>query len=73
MSEAAADIDRVWTLINEIPVAMVVTQQGEGRHIRARPMAMRAARDQGALYFLTDVDAPKAGGNPAQRNDLPSR
>jgi general stress protein 26 len=60
MSEAAADIDRVWTLINEIPVAMVVTQQGEGRHIRARPMAMRAARDQGAIYFLTDVDAPKA-------------
>ncbi len=60
MSEAAADIDRVWTLINEIPVAMVVTRRGEGRHIRARPMAMRPAREQGAIYFLTDVDAPKA-------------
>jgi general stress protein 26 len=60
MSEAAADIDRVWTLINEIPVAMVVTHDGEGEHMRARPMAMRPAREEGAIYFLTDVDAPKA-------------
>ena len=59
MSEAAANIDRVWTLIKEIPVAMVVTHEGEGRDIRARPMAMRPAREQGAIYFLTDVDAPK--------------
>jgi general stress protein 26 len=58
MSDLAADIDRVWAMIDDIPVAMVVTQ--EGRHMRARPMAMRPARAEGVIYFLTDVDAPKA-------------
>jgi general stress protein 26 len=58
MSDTAADIDRVWTLINDIPVAMVVTR--EGQHMRARPMAVRSARDENAIEFLTDVDAPKA-------------
>ena len=28
--------------------------------MRARPMAMRPARAEGVIYFLTDVDAPKA-------------
>jgi general stress protein 26 len=60
MSDATADIDRVWTLISSIPVAMVVTHEGQGQHMRARPMAVRPARDEGAIYFLTDVDAPKA-------------
>ena len=58
MSDTAADIDRVWTLIADIPVAMVVTR--EGQHMRARPMAVRPARDENAIEFLTDVDAPKA-------------
>ena len=60
MSDTAADIDRVWTLIDDIPVAMVVTHEGQGQHMRARPMAMRPARAEGVIYFLTDVDAPKA-------------
>ena len=60
MSDTAADIDRVWALIDDIPVAMVVTHEGQGRHMRARPMAMRPARGEGVIYFLTDVDAPKA-------------
>lgn len=59
MSNSAEDIDRVWSLIAEIPVAMVVTHSGDGRHMRARPMAVRPAQEQGAIYFLTDVDAPK--------------
>jgi general stress protein 26 len=58
MSDTSADIDRVWTLIADIPVAMVVTR--EGQHMRARPMAVRPARDENAIEFLTDVDAPKA-------------
>jgi general stress protein 26 len=58
MDDKAADIDRVWKLIADIPVAMVVTR--EGQHMRARPMAARPARDEGAIEFLTDVDAPKA-------------
>jgi general stress protein 26 len=58
MSDTVADIDRLWALIEDIPVAMVITRQG-GR-MRARPMAMRPDRKEGAIYFLTDVDAPKA-------------
>jgi general stress protein 26 len=68
MSEAAANIDRVWTLIDQIPVAMVVTHDGQGQHLRARPMAMRPARNEGAIYFLTDVDAPKA--EEIRRSDM---
>lgn len=60
MSATEADIDRVWALIKDIPVAMVVTHDGQGQHMRARPMAMRLAREEGAIYFLTDIDAPKA-------------
>jgi general stress protein 26 len=60
MSDAPADIDRIWKLIDEIPVAMVVTHEGRGQHMRARPMAIRPARNERAIYFLTDVDAPKA-------------
>lgn len=59
MSNSTEDIDRVWSLTKEIAVAMVVTHSGDGRDMRARPMAARCAREQGAIYFLTDVDAPK--------------
>jgi general stress protein 26 len=68
MSDSAADIDRVWTLIKDIPVAMVVTHDGRGENLRARPMAARPAREEGAIYFLTDVDSPKAG--EIQRDDM---
>jgi general stress protein 26 len=60
MSDTTADVDHLWTLINDIPVAMVVTHDGQGQHMRARPMAMRPVREEGAIYFLTDIDAPKA-------------
>ena len=60
MSDAAADIDRVWTLVKEIPIAMVVTHEGEQGNMRGRPMAARPSREEGAIYFLTDVDSPKA-------------
>jgi general stress protein 26 len=59
MADRASDIDRVWELIEEIPVAMVVTHEGQGQAMRARPMAMRPARDEGAIFFLTDADTPK--------------
>jgi general stress protein 26 len=68
MSDSAADIDRVWTLIEDIPVAMVVTHDGHGENLRARPMAARPAREEGAIYFLTDVDSPKAA--EIQRDDM---
>jgi general stress protein 26 len=67
MSDSSEDIERVWTLIKDIPVAMVVTHSGESRDMRARPMAARPARAEGAIYFLTDVGAPKA--EEIRRND----
>jgi general stress protein 26 len=60
MADRAADIDHVWKLIDGIPIAMVVTHEGQGQNMRARPMAVRPARDEGAIYFLTDADTPKA-------------
>jgi general stress protein 26 len=60
MPERAGEIDRLWTLIKEIPVAMVVTHNGHGENMRARPMAARPSQEEGAIYFLTDFDAPKA-------------
>jgi general stress protein 26 len=60
MADRAADIDHVWKLIDAIPTAMVVTHGGEAQNLRARPMAVRSARDEGAIYFLTDADTPKA-------------
>ena len=49
----------VWELIDEIPVAMVVTHEGRAEH--AVPADGDApAKGEGAIYFLTDADAPKA-------------
>ena len=46
-------------MIKEISVAMVVTQDSDGQQMRARPMAARPLQAEGAIYFLTDADAPK--------------
>jgi general stress protein 26 len=60
MADSATDIDHLWSLIDDIPIAMVVTHEGGGQNLRARPMAARPARTEGAIYFLTDADTPKA-------------
>ena len=60
MADRRAEIDHVWKLIEDIPIAMVVTHEGQGQNMRARPMAVRPARDEGAIFFLTDADTPKA-------------
>jgi len=59
MSQSEASADRVWALIEEIQVAMVVTHDGQGDRLRARPMAAHPAREENAIYFLTDADAGK--------------
>ena len=71
MADKATDIDHVWKLIEDIPIAMVVTHEGQGQNMRARPMAVRPARDEGAIFFLTDADTPKAAGNSPQPVGLP--
>jgi general stress protein 26 len=51
--------ERIWKLMQEIGVAMVVTHSDEHSGMRGRPMAARPENDDDAVYFLTDADAPK--------------
>ena len=51
--------EHIWEVMQEVRVAMVVTHSGDGDALRARPMAARPEEDDNAIYFLTDVDAPK--------------
>lgn len=50
--------ERIWTLMQEIGVAMVVTHSGDGG-MRARPMLARPENDDDAVYFLSDANTPK--------------
>jgi hypothetical protein len=63
MSDTTADIDRVWTLINDIPVAMVVPHDGQGQHMRVRPVAMRPVPEEGAIYL--GFDPVRQGREPS--------
>jgi general stress protein 26 len=67
MSRSEGTIDRVWTLMRDIGIAMVVTHSGQGDALRARPMAARADADENAIFFLTDAEAPK--DEEVARND----
>jgi len=48
------DQDRVWDLVDSIQFAMLVTHDGNGDELRARPMHAHGIRDEDAIYFLTD-------------------
>jgi general stress protein 26 len=61
MSQQANGTDRVWAHIETIRVAMVVTHDGRGDELRARPMAARPSREENAIYFLTDAGSGKVG------------
>jgi general stress protein 26 len=50
---AARDIDRAWNLMKKIGFAMLVTRDGD--KLRARPMNGYPAREENAIYFLTDA------------------
>jgi general stress protein 26 len=47
------DLDRAWDLMKKIGFAMLVTR--DGGKLRARPMSAYLARDENAIYFLTDA------------------
>jgi general stress protein 26 len=51
--DVAADIDRVWQLMEKIGFPMLVTR--DGVKLRARPMAAHVERDHNTIYFLTDA------------------
>lgn len=49
------DQDRLWALIEDIGLCMLVTHDGSGDELRARPMSAQPKRDEDAIYFLTDA------------------
>ncbi len=45
--------DRVWAMMEKISICMLSTW--DGQELRSRPMAAMVKRDEGTIYFLTDV------------------
>ncbi|WP_092183151.1 pyridoxamine 5'-phosphate oxidase family protein [Devosia sp. YR412] len=50
-------VARVWELAERIGIAMFVTWDGAEQ--RARPLAATVEKEEGAVYFLTDVSGEK--------------
>lgn len=50
-------VERVWELAKRIGIAMFVTW--DGKEQRARPLAATIEKDEGAVYFLIDVNGEK--------------
>lgn len=50
---AEQKIDRVWDIIEKAGVGMLTTRFDSG--LRARPMEPRPDRNEGVIYFVTDV------------------
>nr|WP_295889028.1 pyridoxamine 5'-phosphate oxidase family protein [uncultured Devosia sp.] len=50
-------VERIWELAKRIGIAMFVTW--DGKEQRARPLAASVEKDEGAIYFLTDVNGEK--------------
>ena len=48
------DQDRVWELVEAIKFAMLVTHDGQGDELRARPMHAHGEREEDTIYVLTD-------------------
>ena len=58
MSDKEA-LERIWTLMQEIGVAMMVTHSSKGGAMRARPMGAIPERHDDTIYFFTDAETPK--------------
>jgi general stress protein 26 len=59
MAHSEGKPERVWSLMQDVKVAMVVTHDGHGDCLRARPMAARPDPEENAIFFLTDESAAK--------------
>lgn len=65
MTDQNHDIERAYDLMEKVMFCMLATHDVE--RIKSRPMAAHVDRDEGAIYFLTDVDSHKddeIGGSP---------
>lgn len=45
-------IDKVWSMMDDIRICMLVTREGET--LRARPMDAHPSREEGCVWFLSD-------------------
>ncbi len=52
-SASSDDVKRVWTLMEKIGFAMLVTRDGD--KLRARPMSAYVRPNESSIYFLTDA------------------
>jgi general stress protein 26 len=52
-----SDVERVWEIIDEIPICMVTTHAGGT--MRSRPMHAVADSEAGSIYFITDTHGAK--------------
>lgn len=55
MTHHQTDKQTAWSLLEKISFCMLVTHDGGGDELRARPMSAHANQDEGAIYFLTDA------------------
>ncbi|SEF81498.1 pyridoxamine 5'-phosphate oxidase family protein [Bosea lathyri] len=49
------DQARAWKLIEEIGICMLVTHDGTGDELRARPMSAHASQEDDTISFLIDI------------------
>jgi len=61
MTQGKDGVDRVWELIDKVKIAMVVTHDDHLGNLHARPMESHPAREENAIYFLTDAGSGKVG------------
>jgi general stress protein 26 len=55
--DVAAEVPRVWRLIESVPFCMLSTLSGSGLH--SRPMGAYVRRGEACIYFFSKVDAHK--------------
>ncbi len=68
MMARSADSQNAWDLIEQFSFCMLVTHDGAGVDLRARPMSPHCRPEDGAILFLTDVRNHKDDEIDANRN-----
>ncbi len=58
VSQDNMDVSKVWDLMEDISLCMLVTREGDVMH--ARPMQARPREAELAIYFLSDADSHKS-------------
>lgn len=52
MTTETEAVDRIWEMMGDIRICMLVTREGET--LRARPMDAHPSREEGCVWFLSD-------------------